>query len=298
MPVLAKFALYIAFVVVAGSLLAPPLWFAGQWAIESDWLPLLAGFRFPKYLNRGVLIAALVGLWPFLKSLGLKNFGSMGLQPNPAWKSDAAMGFLAGAGGLSLVAAGLVWADRLALKATWSWGWLGSAMATAITVALLEEFFFRGALFGVMRRYLKPVAAGCWLSLIFAALHFIKPHKSLKRWSGDVEWWTGFDVLAHSFWQFAEPRLLVGGLLTLFAVGAVLTVATYATKSLFYSIGLHAGWVFVLRLVQMSSRQQGPADWWVGRGLITGVVPLVLVVATGAWLYVFAWRKRALRIVD
>ena len=79
MNVLLKIIAYLGFVVVAGSLLAIPLYEAGQWAIETDLIPALKKYRFPKYLNRGVLIAAVVGLWPFLKSLGLNGMGALGL---------------------------------------------------------------------------------------------------------------------------------------------------------------------------------------------------------------------------
>lgn len=293
MSVIAKITTYILFVIVVGSLIAPPLYAAGQWAIETDLLPQLKGFRFPKYLNRGVLVAALIGLWPFLKSIGVSGLAGMGLLKNAGWRRDLLLGFAVGMTGLCCVALGLVLSGRLEVKPVIVPWWFVSAAATAVTVALLEEFFFRGALFGVLLRHLKPVTAGLWLSLIFAALHFIKPHPSVKLWEGEIHWWTGFDVLSYSFWQFSEPRLLIGGLVTLFTVGAVLAYVTFRTRSLFMAIGLHAGWVFVLRLVQMGTTRLGGPDWLVGQPLITGLVPFGMVAITGFIMFAVL-RKREL----
>lgn len=287
-----KIALYIAFVVVAGSLIAIPLFQAGQWAIEIDLLPQLKPFRFPKYLNRGVLLAALIGLYPFLRSIGVSSLQGLGLVKNSLWRRDLLGGLALGATGLGLVAAWLVVSGRIDIKDPVLVFWFLSAGGTAITVALLEEFFFRGALFGVLLQSLSARAATLWLSLIFALLHFIKPHHSVKLWEGEIHWWTGFEVLSYSFWQFSEPRLLIGGLLTLFMVGLVLAYATLKTRSLFLAMGLHAGWVFVLRLVQMGTVRTAPPDWWVGRPLITGIIPFGLVTLTGALLYYYLAKKR------
>ena len=288
-----KIALYIAFVVVAGSLIAVPLFQAGQWAIETDLLPQLKPFRFPKYLNRGVLLAALAGLYPFLRSIGVSNLKGLGLVKNVKWRRDLLGGFALGALGLALVALWLVASGRVDIKDPILPVWFLSAGATAIAVGLLEEFFFRGALFGVLLQHLPARAATLWLSMIFALLHFIKPHHSVKLWDGEIQWWTGFEVLSYSFWQFYEPRLLVGGLLTLFMVGLVLAYATLSTRSLFLAIGLHAGWVFVLRLVQMGTVRIAPPDWWVGRPLITGIIPFGLVTLTGALLYYCLGKRSA-----
>ena len=280
-----KIALYIAFVVVAGSLISVPMFHAGQWAIETDLIPQLKPFRFPKYLNRGVLVAAIAGLYPFLRSIGVTNLRGLGLVENNRWRRDLALGFTVGAMGLTCVAIGLVLSGRIEIKDPILPFWFLSAAATAIAVALIEEFFFRGALFGILLQQLSARAATLWLSFIFAVLHFIKPHHSVKLWDGEIHWWTGFEVLSYSFWQFSEPRLLVGGLLTLFMVGVVLAYATLKTRSLFWAIGIHAGWVFVLRMVQMGSTRSAPADWWVGRPLITGIIPFGLVTLTGVLIY-------------
>ena len=243
MPIILKIVAYVGFVMVAGSLIAVPLYGAGQWAIETELIPALKKYRFPKYLNRGVLIAALVGLWPFLKSLGLGSLQSMGLEKNPRRWSDLLLGIVLGVVGLSLVAGWLLVSERLALRPSISAVWFASALATAVAVAIIEEFFSVALFWGVVA---ASFSQNCRSGIVgfFAVLHFIKPHPSVKLWDGEIHWWTGFEVLSYSFWQFGEPRLLVGGLLTLFIVGLVLAYATLKTRSLFLALGLHGGWVF------------------------------------------------------
>ena len=60
---LRAFAIYLAFIVAGGALLAPWLWYLGQYLIEADILPQLKPFGFAKYLNRAVL----------LRRLGIEN---------------------------------------------------------------------------------------------------------------------------------------------------------------------------------------------------------------------------------
>ena len=123
---------YLVFVVVAGSLISVPLYEAGQWAIETDLIPALKKFRFPKYLNRGVLIAALIGLWPFLKSLGLNGMSAIGLEKNPFARRHLVVGALLGALGLFGVSTWLVFSERLEILPKISPLWFLSAAATAV----------------------------------------------------------------------------------------------------------------------------------------------------------------------
>ena len=111
-----KIALYVAFVVVAVSLISVPMFHAEQWAIETDLIPQLKPFRFPKYLNRGVLVAAIAGLYPFLRSIGVKNLRGLGLVENSRWRRDLALGFTVGAMGLTFVATWLVVSGRIEIK--------------------------------------------------------------------------------------------------------------------------------------------------------------------------------------
>lgn len=276
----AKIAVYVAFVLLAGCLLAPPLYWVGQAALDAGWLPdSLRKFGFAKYFNRSVLIAALLGLWPFLRSLSVRSVAELGLAANPRRWSDVGIGFALGAGGLGLVAAAMVFAGESALRSPLPWAKLGPVAATAIAVALVEEALFRGALLGVLRRTLAWPAALGFLSVLFASVHFIRPRPGAQAIT-QVRWTSGFELLPGSFWQFGEPSLVVGGLLTLTLVGWALGYTVVRTRSLYAAIGLHAGWVFALRAFTSLTQRTGEPGLWLGRDLVTGLAAVCLVAAT------------------
>ena len=91
-------------------------------------------------------------------------------------------------------------------------------------------------------------------------------------------------------WQFGEPTLLIGSLPTYFLVGATLAYTVVQTNSLAFAIGLHAGWVFALRGFGFLSRRVGEPTVWLGRDLISGIIPALLVGLT--WLILVQMFRR------
>ncbi|MBJ80986.1 MAG: hypothetical protein CMH60_06690 [Myxococcales bacterium] len=277
------FSIYVLAVAVVGCLLAPVLYELAQMFIEAGYFSGLARYRFQKYLNRAILITAFVFLPFFLKSLKISGWVGLGIEKNVFWRRDLMLGFLLAALSLWAVAACMVATGHREFKPNFPWLNVGGALLTAVTVAFLEEFFFRGALFGVLRRRFSAYRALAILTVIFSALHFIRSPKGKTRLS-QVEWYTGFVELPKSFWQFSEPELFFGGFLTLFMVGWVLGYAVIKTKSLFLAIGLHAGWVFALRSFMFATRKSAEPGLWFGRDLMTGLAPLILLALTGFFL--------------
>ena len=282
-----KIVAYSLAVVIGGALLAPPLWWLGQWLIASGWVPALSPFGFSKYFNRAVLLVALALLWPFARWLGLRHWQDLSLQPNPRRFLDLALGFGVGALGLGLAGLCLLLCEQVTYSA-WRWDKVSGALLTGAVVAAIEEIFFRGALFGVLRRRLDWRWALAFLSVFFAVLHFIKPDRRVGPIT-DVTWLSGFALLPHSFWQFANPALVLAGWSTLVVVGWVLGYTVVRTCSLYMAIGLHAGWVFALRSFTSITKRKAPASIWAGRDLTRGLLPLGLLLLT--WGFV-AWYLR------
>jgi len=280
MRVLFKILVFTAVTLVLGCLLAPPLYWLGHAVAAAGYFPDLAEFEFHRYFNRAVLVAAFIMVWPLLRVLGIRRWADLGLTPNPARWRHLGAGFamstmgLAVVGALMVVAGRAFWRSRMALDA------LPGAMLSAVTVGLLEESFFRGALLGALRRTFRwPRALGV-LSLVFASLHFLKPPPGFRI--DDVTWTSGFVLFPRLFWQYADPRLLVGGLLTILLVGLVLGYAVIRTRSLYLSLGLHIGWVFSLKGFGQLARVRGTPTLWLGSDLLTGLAPVLLVAATWA----------------
>ncbi len=68
-----------------------------------------------------------------------------------------------------------VTADIYRWKGKLPWGHLPKLALSAIVVATLEETLFRGAIFGLLRRTLRPLLALFFATAIFSILHFLAP---------------------------------------------------------------------------------------------------------------------------
>jgi membrane protease YdiL (CAAX protease family) len=246
--------LYVAGIVVLGSLFAPVLFWICQWTAQwlqqaslpgGDWL---ARQPFRRIYNRSILIVALAGLWPLLRALQLRSWREIGWARRPdAWR-HVGLGITLGVASL-LAAAGIaIMAGRRGLNpepitAAVLAGVLLKLAFTATTVSLLEETFFRGAVQAVLQRALGLAAAVVLTSALYSAVHFLKPPGRVLVAAADLNWTSGFAwfglIVSHS----AKLEGALVGLVTLFLAGCILGWSVIRTGTLYLAIGLHAGWV-------------------------------------------------------
>jgi len=233
--------IYLILVFFGGALLAPWLWHLAQ--IFSSFSPKAAHAPFHRFLDRSFLILALAGIWPLMRSLGATSWREVGLSLPYGQMKKLGGGLLLGLLSLAVVAAIEIAAGRRVFNhaATHQMAAvISSAMATAALVGVLEEILFRGALFGGLRRVLPwPVALGL-SSIIYAFVHFLRSADV----SGPVAWDSGLILLPHLF----DLHAFIPAFLGLTLAGILLGLAYHRTGNLYFSIGLHAGWIFVLKL--------------------------------------------------
>ncbi len=292
-----KISTYVVAVIFLGALLAPPLHALGQWALEAgkfDSGPL-ASFKdsieraqISRYFNRAVMISALLLAWPFIRWIGLERGGNwLLLRKNPAWIAHLATGFGIAAGTLLLLGGVYVaigW-YRINDEAKPLYRMLLSATGTGFSVAFLEEFLFRGVLFALILRTLRPLPALVFLSSFFAIVHFLKPPDHLEY--PPVTWDSGFWLLGEIFGQLGNVDFLLAELVLLFCVGWVLGWARLKTGSLWLPIGLHAGWVFGVKLFGAATRKVAAIDAmlpWAGPNLRVGFNSVIVVCLCGLLL--------------
>lgn len=283
---------FLVVVVLLGALLAPPLYWFGQWITEKGWLEgtevgeSIERAKITRYFNRALQGSVLLLAYPFIRWLGVKRGSNwLLLEKNPDRWRHLGTGFAVGA--LTLLVLGgiylLVGWYRIGEREETLMQILVAAGLTAVAVALLEEFLFRGALFGVLLRTLSPFRALLFLSALFAVLHFLRPPKKLAL--PPVEWDTGFWVLGKIFAQFTEVAdFLLPQLLLLFAVGWVLGYVRLKTKSLWMGIGLHSGWVFGMKVFKdLAKLNAEPKEMlpWAGPTLQVGVLSVLMVILSG-----------------
>ena len=281
MKALGQILLYLAATVLAGALLAPPLYWGAHAAagrLHYDWLTaFLAKTDFERFLHRAVMIAALALLWPLLRALRIQNFGhDLGLARDRRGWPRLAIGFLVAVIPLLLLGGCLIFAGIYRLHSQVSYGKLAWLPVTALTVAALEEVLFRGALQGVVRKTTVDGFAMVAVAVLFAAVHFLNPHGPEPA---QIRWWSGLALLPDSLSQFRQPALLLGGFTTLLAVGLILGSVRERTRSLWMPVGLHAGWALG-KLSLMSVARHEEAWPWVGPDILTGLAPLLTLLLT------------------
>ena len=278
-----KITLYILGTLLLGCLLAPPLYWAGH----ASGIPYLLDQPFQRYFNRAMLIAALALLWPALRWLNLQGWRDLGLRPNPSPWKHIFLGFTA-AFFLLLLLGGVAWAlDLYRMHDDIRWDKLAKMPLTAVTVALLEEFFFRAAMFGLVRRSMGTWGAAVFVSAIYSIVHFLKPlHRELES----INMTSGFLILPDAFHQFAEPLLLLGGFSTLFAIGMVLNFTVIRSGSVWMAVGLHAGWIAGNRTFNILFKRRDELQPWFGERMEIGLAPLLTILLTGLLVAYFLRR--------
>lgn len=272
---------YFAATILFGALAAPLLYWAAQSLAGNGILPALAEFEFESFFHRALLLGAIAFIWPLLRWLRVKSRSDLELERNPRWFRDVLIGFLLSSVPVILCEIFLVQRGLYSLRPGSSWLGTAPLIGTALVVPLIEESLFRGLFLGVLLRGLRPWPANLLSAAIFSIVHFLKAPDDTTT---TVQWFSGFVSLSHSFDQFGEPMLVLGGFTTLFAIGVALGHARLRTRSLWLPIGLHAGWILASEVFSKVARREITALPWIGKNLLVGLVPLAVCLLSWALL--------------
>jgi uncharacterized protein len=168
-------------------------------------------------------------------------------------------------------------------------------LSSGVAVALLEETVIRGAMHTAIERESGPWTAALLTAPLFAVLHFFAKTRIAPQ---DVGWGSGFDLLLRSFSPLAQPALVFDSFLSWLIVGLILSLTRVLTGNIAVAIGLHAGWVLVLRMLQegTSSAEAPQYAFWVGRfdGLLGyWLLPWGICIAIALWFTRAGWVPQA-----
>jgi len=272
--------IYVVVVFFGGALLAPWLYWLAQHFAHS--IPKLANAPFHRFLDRSFLILALAGVWPLLRALGAKSLRETGLVSPYGQSKKLFGGLLLGFVSLAVVAGIiLVSGGRALIGSATAEKFIQtilSAAATAAVVAVLEEILFRGGVFGGLRRiFYWPLALGL-SSLIYALVHFLER----ADLAGAVTWYSGLALLPRMLAGFVDFHALIPDFFSLTLVGVLLGLAYQRTGNLYFSIGLHAGWIFCLKIFgTFTTDIPRTAAWFWGTGrMIDGWLAFLVLALT------------------
>ncbi|HEY2123846.1 MAG TPA: CPBP family intramembrane glutamic endopeptidase [Chthoniobacterales bacterium] len=280
----ARLLAYFALTLLLGAILAPLLFWGGQALASHRILPFLAAFDFESFFHRALMVAGILLIWPFLRSLQVRRLSDLGLAPDQRWLSHLLGGLLFAAIPLLCCGAALVVFHIYSLRVTFSARAVATILGASTVVPIIEELLFRGLILGILLRSGRKYLAMFVTSAFFSVLHFLK---APEHTSTVVTWMSGFNSIAHSFAQFSDPMLVAAAFTTLFLLGWILADTRLRTEALWLPIGLHAGWIFGNGLFNRLARRQVLALPWIGKNLLVGLVPLGVCGIT--WLLIVLW---------
>ena len=284
MRALAAFLAAILGSLLVAALLAWPAWLAAH-AID-------ASLQFHRVVSRLWLLILLAGLLLVLRRLGIRGRDDWGYGlPRPVFLRQAGLGFAVGVATMLPMTIAMAALGILRLRPEFGAAALAEAvlagLAAGLGVAVLEETFFRGVMYRAIERESGFALAATGTTLVYAAIHFFARSKVPAE---DVVGDSGLRLLAGSLENFAHPLPVLDSFLTLFVVGLLLAFVRRRTGAIAAPIGLHMGWVAVMKATIVTTRvnEDAAASFLVGS--FDGYTGW-LVAAWSGILFAVAWAR-------
>lgn len=296
---LAKLSLYIAVVVLVGGLLAYPLYRLILRLAATGLVEAAADVPFRRVADRSFMCVALLGLYPLVRSFRLRTREEWGFGTGAERLGLAGIG-LAGGVGLAMLAVVLecvlhirLW-DHTSRAEALLLAFLEGALS-GVAIGVIEETFFRGALFTVLRRDVGVRCAVLATSCLYASCHFLRTD---DRALASVTWHSGFAVLRGSFAAFGTWSF-VGPFLALLTLGILLALIRVCAGHNVVNIGLHAGLVLGIRVAHEAT-DSNPASRlsWLASGYdgVTGYLVFALLASALLAVAVFGRHRNGRRV--
>jgi CAAX protease family protein len=284
MRALAAFLAAIFGSLLLAALLAWPAWLATQ-AIVPEW-------QFHRVVGRLWQLLLLAGLLLALRRLGIRGRDDWGYGlPRPVFLRQAGACFAIGVATMLPMTLAMAGLGILRLRPEFGVGALAEAVAAGLAaglgVAVVEETFFRGVMYRAVERESGFALAACATTLVYAAIHFFARSKIP---ADEVAMDSGLRLLGGSLENFANPLPVLDSFLTLVIVGLMLAFVRRRTGAVAAPIGLHMGWVAVMKATIVTTRVNedaaasflvNPFDGYTGW----------LVAAWAALLFGIAWAR-------
>lgn len=274
-------------------------------AVLLPWLqPLFAvwfGAAPDRALYRFGMLLALLGLPWLLRRLRLTDPRLMGTaQPPGAVGRELLTGLAWGIGLMALVltlllATGVRYVpEDQALPPRLLAGAAGG-LISGLAVGVIEEFFFRGPQQGGMRRTLPFAIVAMSTGTFYAVVHFIRPTPLPPDTPLGID--AALGMVAGGLAELRHFADYADSFLALLAAGVFLALTRERTGRIWFAIGMHAGWVMMIRIAKKTTRtdRDNPWAWLIGDyDNITGWLATGMIILF-TLLYAWSTRPRSLR---
>jgi membrane protease YdiL (CAAX protease family) len=154
---------------------------------------------------------------------------------------------------------------------------LPGTLAAAMLIAIIEEAFFRAVLLGGMRDDFGSRPALILSAAVYALAHLVRAPARFQLHG--IHPLAGFEVLGASFGQFSDPAALLPPFIGLFLLGLVLGEAFLLTGTVYFSLGMHAGFVVGAKSWRFAAAAGSSLPIW-----LVGDTRPPLIGGAGAWI--------------
>jgi membrane protease YdiL (CAAX protease family) len=141
---------------------------------------------------------------------------------------------------------------------------VAAGLAGGLAVALFEETLYRGLMFTAVRRDAGARVAVLATAVVYAATHFLA---KTRIPADEVTWSSGFTMLAGTLRWFGDPLAMIDAFTTLVLIGVLLALVRQWTGAIAATMGLHMGWVWVLKVTVGCTLPpvEAPGAWLLSR---------------------------------
>ena len=283
MHALLIFVLLLASVLIAGAALAWPvhtllsLWFEPE---------------FENVTSRTVLGLGILVFLAVFRMSGFRAWHEIGFEADSRqfW-ANAAKGFGAGILVMLPVVTGLLLVRNRVVDPEWDWspGSLALLLATALIagciVSLIEESVFRGLLLSAIRRKGSVLLAVITTSFFYALVHFLRP--GLEPDPDTLDWTSGFTLLREGLSALSSPIQYLDSFIALLAAGILLAVIRIRSGGLALCIGMHAGWVFTIKLFKRTTNSNDASAFAYLTGTYDHVIGYLAAVCLAVTILIY-----------
>jgi membrane protease YdiL (CAAX protease family) len=281
------------------ALLAGALLVAAVLTYPAWWLVSLVSIEpVHRVMHRIAMLIALVGLVVLTRRLGLSSKDAMGYGlPRRDFLIQLGLGFAGGVALMLPLTGLLLGLDIREVKPGFDGAWLGliaGGILTGVTVAFIEETFFRGVLFTAVARTSSAAAAVIAPSLLYASLHFLGG--KLRVPADQVSWVHGFEVLSKLFERYAQPLTFADSFFALAMLGVLFAMIRLRTGAIAGCIGLHAAGVAFIAVLREATVVKPTAEYAELVGSYDGVIgwaALIWFAVIAAAFVTFTRRRTA-----
>jgi membrane protease YdiL (CAAX protease family) len=233
-----------------------------------------AGWRypFPRIFDRTVMATLFLAMLFAARDLNLDSLVSRGFKhPLAPSVARAIRGFV-----VAMCAIAILFALALGVGGAGAGDHTAAAalipkyLLSAIAIAIIEEAFFRAFLLGGMMEDFGNRVALIASAAIYALAHLVR--SPARYYVSGYEPAAGLFNLAHSVDQFSNPAIAIPTLIGLLLLGLVLGEAYILTGSVYFSMGLHCGFVLGAKLWPKIILNRAAITWWIAGG---GAIPLI-----------------------